>query len=318
MHVGVLGLGSIGMRHARNLIALGARVTGFDPDQARRRMLEQAGAVTTTERDTLLEVVEAVVVASPSHHHFDDLRDSIGHGRHTFVEKPLAHRTTGIDEQLMAAANRGLVVFAGFNLRYHPVVAEAKRVLDSGRLGKPLWARFVASSYLPDWRPGADYRRGYTADARTGGVLFDDIHEFDLANYLLGPADVAACVARNTGELEIDAEDSADVILRHASGVQSALHVDYASLLRQRSSEINCQRGALRLELIARELREVAPDGTVGVATMPGSVSDDYIAEMQDFIDCAATRRRPRCTGQEALEILRQVIDARAAAGLPQ
>lgn len=317
MRVGVLGLGSIGLRHARNLINLGVEVVGFDPIEARRNLLLQAGAHATADRAAALNSVEAVVVASPSHLHLDDVRESIERRCHTFVEKPLATSSEGVRELLAKAAALGRIVFPALNLRYHPVVQEAKDILKSGDLGQALWGRLLLSSYLPEWRSNADYRRNYTADPRTGGILFDDIHEFDLATYLLGPAVVVAAVARRTGELEIAAEDCADIIFRHESGVHSSLHCDYASKVRQRIVEISCQGGLMRLDLMRRELQLINADGRVTTTAAGGTAADDYVAEARDFLDCLAGRSVPRCLPAEAVAVLEQVILARTLAGLP-
>ena len=67
--VGVLGLGSIGMRHARNLMALNCGVIGFDPDPASRARLVEAGGLVTEDRQAVLEACEAVVIATPNASH---------------------------------------------------------------------------------------------------------------------------------------------------------------------------------------------------------------------------------------------------------
>jgi predicted dehydrogenase len=319
MAIAVLGLGSIGLRHAGNLLMLGERVVGFDPDQARRDKLASIGGEVESDRSAALMAAEAVVVASPSQYHGADLADAISAGCHVFAEKPLCHRVDGISDLLEEAASKDLVVFAAHNLRFHPAVERAKQAIDAGAIGRILWARLLLSSYLPSWRPEADYREGYAADPRTGGIIFDDVHEIDLANYLLGPAQVAAAVARRTGELDIAAEDCADIILLHEGEWNSTIHMDFASQNRQRLVEVSGNEGLIRLDLAARRFIQISTNGDIiHDDALGGRIDDDYIAEITSFLTCFRNRKKPRCDGYEALRMIEQVLMARQLAGLPK
>ncbi len=317
--VAVLGLGSIGLRHARNLLALGERVVGFDPDPARRAAAAELGASTAITRDSALESVAAVVIATPNGSHLDDLTAAAAAGRHAFVEKPLAHTDAGIDAVLDAFEARRLVVFAGLVLRFHPTVDLAAKMVADGALGTVLWGRLQMSDYLPGWRPAQDYRRGYTADAATGGVLLDVIHEFDVANLLLGPATTVAAAARRSGVLDIASEDCADVILRHEHGALSSLHLDYVTRPRRRRTTIAGSEGILDLDLDARRLVFTGHDGRVlDDTTSPGSYADDFVAEMRSFLACMRHEAQPPCDGRAARAVLGQVLEARRLCNLPQ
>ena len=316
--VAILGLGSIGLRHAYNLTILGAQVTGFDPDAERRALAEAEGFKTTTERGAALDGAAAVVIASPNRFHLEDLEAAAAADCHVLAEKPLAHTDEGLEDILGDFESRGLVVFAGFNLRLHPAIAAARQWLDEERLGTVLWARFQMSDYLPGWRPQQDYRLGYGADAVSGGVLFDMIHEFDLAAHLLGPAVVETAAARTSGLLEVACEDIADVVLRHQSDVHSSLHLDYVTRPRQRVAEIAGSGGRIDIDLDARRLVLTSVDGaTREDIRFPATYADDYRAEAAAFVQCVAGDAVPACDGRQALSVLQNVLQARRLAGLP-
>lgn len=319
MRVAVLGLGSIGMRHAGNLLRLGAQVCGFDPDPARRAALEAQGGEIAMTRDTAIAQSDAALIASPSALHHADLSAAVAAKRPALVEKPLSHDPQDLERLLDAAATQGLRVWGALNLRFHPAVLAAKALLQQKALGDLLWGRLICASYLPDWRPGQDYRQGYAADLRTGGVLFDVIHEFDLAHHLLGPTQAISCQARNTGVLDIASEDCADIVLRHPNGLQSSLHLDYVTRPPLRVTEIAGTLGRITLDLRGRswEWRDAKGEKRGG-ETFSSTFDDDYLAEMQAFLDSLAGRATPLCGGHEALAVLKTVIDARKLAGLPQ
>ena len=318
MKIAVLGLGSIGLRHAENLLALGRDVVGFDPDPAQRALLDELGGRGCGDREAAFDGAVAAVIATPNALHRDDIAAAIEAGVHLLVEKPFAHSLEGLEDLLDRAAGKGLVVAAAFNLRFRSVVRAMKRVIDEGRLGALLWGRFLCASYLPDWRPDQDYRVGYADDPVSGGVLFDVIHEFDLANHLLGPAETLCAAAGNSGHLEIQSEDTADVILAHECGIRSTLHLDYVTRPRRRVAEIAGTEGLLQADLRGGRLTLTGPDDTVVLdETHPLVIDAEYRAEIEDFLTAIENRGAPCCDGRAALAVLRQVIAARRLAGLP-
>jgi predicted dehydrogenase len=316
--IAVLGLGSIGLRHARNLLALGARVIGFDPSEERRSMLAAEGGLPAFHRDEALAAATAAIIASPSGAHFDDMRAGLDAGCHLFVEKPLSHTNQGLADLLDRANAAGKVVAVGFNLRHHPAVLQAHRIIREGHLGRPLWARLELADYLPHWRPGTDFRQGYANDPKSGGVIFDIVHEFDLAAFLLGVPEVKACVAAHTGTLGLASEDLADMVLVHPGGAQSQVHVDFVTRPRRRHTLVVGTEATMHLDLDARRLTVLRGDGvTLAEHSFPGAYSDDYQDEMKAFLACCRGEAQPSCPGREALDILDRLISARRIAGLP-
>lgn len=316
--IGILGLGSIGMRHARNLMELGCTVVGFDPDKERCSLLLQCGGLASGDRRQALDC-DSIIIAGPSSCHLADLSEAVALDRNCFVEKPLSHTDVGLDEILAAADAKRLTVFVGFMLRFHACVREAKCILDRGDIGRPLWARVLASAYLPAWRPHQNYKCGYAADPLTGGVLFDDIHEIDLATHLLGHARLEGASVSNSGTLEMPSEDIAQLLLKHESGALSAIHLDYCSRPPRREVEIMGSHGSLRLDLITRVLDQFGPDGAcVSSRSLPGTFDLDYKAEIRCFLDCLDGLEKPPCDGMQAARSLSIVIAARRLCNLPE
>jgi len=319
MNVAVMGLGSIGLRHARNLIAMGGSVVGFDPAPERRAAFEAAGGRPVESRDDVLRGAAAAVIASPNGAHLSDLDAAINAGCHVLVEKPIAHTSDGLGALLAKAENTQRVIFVAQNLRLHPAVMRAKTRLANGGVGDILWARALAVSYLPHWRPHQDYRLNYAADPLTGGAVFDFIHEFDLLAHLLGPFSALAATARRTGQLDIAAEDSVDALVRHACGTVSSLHLDFSTRPAQRVTEIGTSEGVLTINILARTFEWRGHDGTQReYEAFPGRHEDEYVAEMKCFLACIAGEATPSCDGREGAAILDQVLTLRRLAGLPE
>lgn len=306
----VLGLGSIGLRHAKNFAALHCAVIAFDPDHARRKLAREAGIEVVDSREALLARTipgDCLVIASPNRYHASDLDDGITCDLHLFVEKPIVHVVnTRLNDSLSAHGERR-VIFPAMNLRYHPAVARMRELLDSGAIGTPLWGRFHCSSYLPDWRPDQDHRAGYAADPVGGGVVLDIVHEFDLAWHLLGDYRLIHAEAVETGRIDLGADDMATALLRHGSGARSTVHVDYVTKVPFRKSMVGGDKGWIEVDLVARRLLSAVTSGPPVEERFSGDFSEDYKHEASEFLACIAGDRKPACAVNEAISVVAEI-----------
>lgn len=324
--IAVLGLGSIGTRHFLNVLELGHTAIGFDPDPQKREALNasikekfpNAKFEILEGQNEAINAAQAVIIASPHKYHFAALNSCVEGGKHCLVEKPLATTTNELESLLNAAKEKGLVTCVGFNMRFRPVVEKAKDIMP--QVGRVFWARFICASYLPDWRAGQDYTANYTADPLTGGVIFDISHELDLAHYLLGGGEVVACTADNSGLLDIQSEDRAEITLKHDSGAVSQIHLDYITRPRQRRFECAGEHGLLDVNLQTHSLKFYDVNGALVVdATHAPSFNNyEYLEELKDFITAIETSRAPRCSAYDGLVNLEHILKAREIAGLPK
>jgi predicted dehydrogenase len=126
--------------------------------------------------------VDAVLITAPTADHAALAMEAIQHGVHIYAEKPLAAGLAEAGALLSAWEKRQPSVgMIGFNYRFHPLYASARRLLSEGAVGRPLMVSTVFSSSVSivnDWR--ARRRDG-------GGVLLDlGSHHVDLVHFLLG------------------------------------------------------------------------------------------------------------------------------------
>jgi len=105
---------------------------------------------------------------------------------------------------------------------------ELKRLVTEGVAGRLVSARAQFGHYLPDWHPWEDYRQGYSARREMGGgVVLDRIHELDLMRWLMGDVAEVCALTGRLSSLEIDSEDTAEILLRFESGAFGSVHMDY-------------------------------------------------------------------------------------------
>jgi UDP-N-acetyl-2-amino-2-deoxyglucuronate dehydrogenase len=164
----VVGCGSIGVRHAVNA-ARTAAVSVADIDSARAASVAREIGVTAcgSVEQGLKAAPDAVVIAVPHQHHLPLARAALQHAGAVLIEKPLAANLTGVSDFLKLVEDAGRRVKVVCNMRFHPAVAALRRALPM--IGRPRFAQAHYGNYLPDMRPGADYRQLYCARADARG-----------------------------------------------------------------------------------------------------------------------------------------------------
>jgi predicted dehydrogenase len=300
----VVGGGSIGQRHAGNLTALGARVTVGDIDPARLSSATAAGLPTVVLGKDVPDIphgFDGVVIASPTTLHAAQAHVALATGATVFVEKPLAWTV----EEGAALVAAGGPLMVGYNLRHHTPLQRVAELLAEGRIGEPSAYRLWFGQWLPDWRPNTDYRQSYSARADMGGgVLFDAIHELDLAVWFVGvPMRVAGAVMARVGPLEIDVEDTVRALLVAESGVPVSVELDYLSRQYRRGVEITGEAGTLIYDW-ATGLVEVREPGRTVSERFTNPVADSYQREMAEFLGVVDGELMPTTPASVAFESL--------------
>src|SRR5437763_1616530 len=227
----LVGLGSIGRRHARNWAALGygplaacrqfgrAQPEPLGTEVAEYHDLEQA-----LER----ERPDVVLVTNPTSLHVETASRALRAGAHLFVEKPLGSSTDGVCDLLEAARHAHRQLMVGYNLRFHPGLARLKALVQQRAIGTIVSARAEVGEYLPDWHPWEDYRDGYSGRRNLGGgAILTFSHELDALCWLVGAPRRVTAMASHVSSLEIDTEDVAEIVLEFGSGALGSVHVDY-------------------------------------------------------------------------------------------
>jgi len=163
MRVGVVGLGSMGLRHVKNLVALGCEVIGTDPDIRACQRATEAGAFTAgvTIR---VEGLDALVVATPVDYHLEWACEAVRQSLPCFLEKPLGTLKQLPAWRALVQEASGLVTQVGYMCRFH----ESMKVFRAAAPGK-------VSTFHVQW-DGSKYPE----------ALLESSHEIDLACFL-GP-----------------------------------------------------------------------------------------------------------------------------------
>ena len=304
-----VGLGSIGTRHLKNLHNLCTdRGWTLQADALRsdlHRPLRDGVAELLHAQYTDLAAVPArydmVFITNPTSLHAEALQQVKGRGEALFIEKPIfSAEQTGLDLADCLPENQKAYVAAP--MRWCGVMLALKDLLPTLH---PYCARVICSSYLPDWRPGVDYRTVYSAHkALGGGVTIDLIHEWDYLVDLFGVPQQLYNFKGTYSDLEIDSDDLSVYIAKYPT-LLAEVHLDYFGRGYRRSIELFCRDGSYLADFGAGTL--TLPDGTV--QHYEEDVNRRYEREIEYFTDYALGDEQQSCNPPAlALDVLKLTL----------
>ena len=319
MKVLVIGLGSIGRRHAANALALGSEVAlvrhGKSHDKKQSAFLKKHALQCFYDLSEALREWKpnAVIVANPTALHLETARAVLRYSNaHLFIEKPISHEIHGVSPFLKMAEKAGRIVAVGYHFRHHPQLKKIKALLEKGALSDIFFARFTTGEYLPNWHPWEDYRSGYAARAELGGgAALTQSHDVDAALWFFGPAQRARGNFRTSGLLELNVDDNTDIHATLERCPSASFHIDYLTRPPLKRYEIFGTKG--RLEWNYRHdgstLELLRANGTTRSYPLPKNFdrNDMYLAALKEFFACIKNKNQPLSNGWSALAVLQLI-----------
>jgi predicted dehydrogenase len=299
MKVLVVGLGSIGKRHVAALRTIDADVEIFA-----LRSQADAPAVAGITNVHTLEAMQGVgldfaIVSNPTAAHKATIAALLVLGCPLLIEKPL-HADLDIAPLVAEVQAAGIATYVACNLRFLGCIRYVREAL----LHSPKRIQEVnayCGSYLPDWRPGQDFRQTYSARAELGGgVHIDLIHELDYVYWLLGMPERVQSTFRSRSSLQITAIDYANYTLEYPDFAASVV-LNYYRRDAKRTLELVLEDETWLVDLRANRV-------SVGDRILYASdetIADTYLAQMQHFVAVAAGQSPSLNTIQDAFNVLK-------------
>ncbi|WP_097025882.1 Gfo/Idh/MocA family oxidoreductase [Clostridium peptidivorans] len=228
--IGIIGLGSIGTRHLKNVVTvLKERNKEYMIDLIRSgksKEIEEEIAKHISHVFYSYESVpndyDIIFVTNPTNLHFETIRQFVTKTKHMFIEKPVFDITNVSIDTLHLKDDS--IYYVACPLRYTNVIQYFKHQID---LNNIYCARSICSSFLPEWRPNKDYRNTYSAHKNQGGgVSIDLIHEWDYICYLFGNPENILNIRGTFSNLRIDSDDLSLYIAKYSDKAVE-VHLDY-------------------------------------------------------------------------------------------
>lgn len=322
----IAGLGSIGRRHFRNLIALGEKdIVLLRTRKATLPEDELAGYPVETDLQEALKkhTPDAVIVSNPTAFHLDVAIPAAKTGCAILLEKPISHSMQRLDQLEEAVQKSGSKVLVAFQFRFHPGMLRAKQLIEAGEIGRIVSAHVHFGEYLPGWHPWEDYRNGYAARADMGGgVVLTQCHSLDYLPWLAGQVTSVWGFTGKLSDLEVNVEDTAKIGLRFSSGALGSLHLDYNRQPPVHTFDIAGTQGTIKWDLSdgATRLYRASPspsgrgargEGDWEVYPLPVEWERNvmFMEQMKHFLAIVRGDAEPACTLDDGIRV-QQLVEA--------
>jgi predicted dehydrogenase len=316
-HVIVIGAGSVGRRHGRNLSSLGCRISAVDPRPDRleefEREVELIGGYESLNEGLSVDGLSGAVIASPPSAHVPQAMAVLDAGLPLLLEKPVAPHL----DEAMLLRNRvksgGGSVLVGYTWRWWPPLRRARELLEQGVIGRVIHAHCRMSSHLADWHPWEPYQDFFMSSADLGGgALLDESHWIDVAMWLFGTPQWVCARIGKLSTLEIETDDNVDMVLGFEGGPQVVIHLDLYARPHEKSLCFVGENGTL--------LWSEAPNRVAFSRDATGAWNEEsfncqrnemFLGVAEEFLSILHGQAPRSCTVESGVAVLRVVEAAR-------
>lgn len=333
MKILIVGLGSIGQRHLRNLRYLFGdelEISAYRSVGQNIKISENMTAETDVDLESaygiktyfdygeaLEQKPDVAIIANPTRLHMPAALEAANHGCHLFIEKPISVSLKEVTELEKIVKEKELVVQVGYQLRFHPCLQLIRKLLNQKKIGELITVRSEFGEYLPNAHPYEDYRIGYAARKDLGGgVLLSLSHEFDYLQWLFGMPNGLFALGGKLSALEMDVEDTSSILMENTANGRSVtihVHLDFLQKSASRKCCITGEEGKIIWDYYSNKVELYACDkkGWETFDFNPLERNKLFLDEISYFIDCVKTGKQTIVDIDEGVKSLRIALAAK-------
>lgn len=315
----MLGAGGISNHHVNGLLGNPDKIECVAlcdvSDENMRERSEQLGGGQLQYRDwkkmfaEIGDQIDAVDICLPHHLHGAAIFDALKAKKHILCEKPMCIDLEEAANIVAGVKDAGVTYMSAHNQLFFPAVQEAKRMLDSGMIGKLRWIRSQDCHHIRGMF-GGTWRSNLKSQG--GGVLIDT--GYHPTYRLLYFADAKIEAVRGTysrfGQ-NIDGEDTASVQVRFENGVIGEIFTSWVMSNPHNTHQIHLvgDKGQI---FGSDDILYYLPNGfkepaRFEVSSNGSAFAKSFELQMAHFAECIREKKRPIHGAEEgysALEII--------------
>jgi predicted dehydrogenase len=281
MNILIVGLGSIAKKHIQALNSLAIDFNLYALRSSKNASIEEGIINIFDLKNTI--TFDFAIISSPTHLHYKFIQELAQINIPLFIEKPAVHSLENVSVLVDLINKKNLITYVACNLRFHPCLVYLKNKLEK-QPQKINEINIYCGSYLPDWRPGKNFREIYSANASMGGgVHLDLFHELDYAIWLFGFPIKSNSLVKSNSTLKIDAIDYANYLLEYDTFVANIV-LNYYRRKAKRQIEIVFENQTITIDLIKNTITD--DEDVVLFEDKSFSVLTTYTSQLEYFINC--------------------------------
>jgi predicted dehydrogenase len=305
LRVLIIGLGSIAAKH---IVAIQSINSSFEIFALRNTLESKSfeGVINLYSIENIEITFDFIIISNPTYLHGKSILEALKFNCPLFIEKPVLGNLNDVSILQKIIKQKNAITYIACNLRFHPLINFLKNYLPE-RMPHINEINVYCGSYLPDWRPGIDFRKVYSANADMGGgVHIDMIHELDYCIWLFGKPFEVRSLKRSASSLRINSIDFADFTLFYQNFVVN-IQLNYFRRDTKRQIEIVTKDETLVGDLISNKLTSLS-EGKV-LFHSDFKMSDTYYEQMKYFITNIGKGEKNMNDFEEALSILKIALN---------
>lgn len=313
----IIGLGSMGKRRIRNLLANNVKpssIMGFDVRADRCNEAREKYNINIVDKidDNVISNVSAFIISTPPDMHFEYAKLACINNLHAFIEASVLLEDT--KELAEIAKSKNVIIYPSNTMRFFDGPNRIKQLINKNIIGKVYAWQYQSGQYLPDWHPWESISDFYVSKKETGGCR--EIVPFELV-WLTDLFGEVKTICGNKSQLSDISKNIDDIYvanIQHNSGVIGQLMVDVLSRTPIRYIRITGELGSIEWDNSRNQIRyfnvesqcwqeeSFTSDIFEGDYINP---ENPYIKEIAEFINCINSNKQPAYDLEEDVKILR-------------
>ena len=297
MKVLIVGYGSVGKRHVNNLLKYTNSEIIICSKRNDLNLSRKKNVKIFKSLDKCLsEKPDIGFITNETAYHIPTSIKLAKVGLDLFIEKPLSDSMKNIPVLNKIVKQKKLVIQMGYNLRFHKCINKIRQLVKQKKIGRIISIQAENGSYLPDWHPSEDYRKGYAGKKRLGGgIVLTQIHDVDYLYWIFGNPKSIFSFTGKFSNLDISVEDYSASIIQFKNKITAELHLDFFQGPEYRKCKIKGTNGIIFWDSISNEVKLFSnrKKRWISVLKLKNYERNQmYIDEIKHFIKCVKSRKK--------------------------
>ena len=305
MNILIVGLGSIARKHIEAIQFLNYNAAIYAL-RSTNNVVDEKGITNVFSLDNLAITFDFAIISNPTNLHFEYIQLLAKKNIPLFIEKPALHSLENSADLIRLIEAQNLITYVACNLRFHPCVLFINEYFKTVNI-RINEINVYCGSYLPDWRPGKDFRKIYSANENMGGgVHLDLFHELDYTTWIFGQPIKSSSIKRSVSSLAINAVDYANYCLEY-NNFTANIVLNYYRKKVKRTIEIVLDNQIINVDLVNNLVSN--ENDQVLFQSSNFEMKSTYINQMEYFINCIKQNEKPMNSLKESIEVLKIVLE---------
>ena len=294
VRVGIIGVGYLGMQHARIISYLEEAELEAVADIDFKRALEignRHGVKYYQNYEDMLDEIDAGIVSTPTSEHFQISMSLLKNGKHVLVEKPITETIAQAEQLVDLAKKNGLILQVGHLERFNPAVEAVETMISEPK-------------FIEVQRLGSFSARSLDVDV----VLDLMIHDLDIILALI--KDEVGVIRSSGIHVLSEKIDIANARLEFKSGCVATLTASRVHQGKVRKLRIFEPTSYYSIDYIDQEVKVFPLSGRqTDIKTLKIKKEEPLKKELENFLRCQVEGRPGKVSGEEGLRALRLAYD---------